>query len=622
MPHSSRTNLKALAIAASFACGCFVPQPVLADQNRVIGLNNDGVKALNRANFPLAIEFFEKALKEDIKYSLAIENLAIAYNNFGKSVLQSKPTIALSYFYRSSLLNNENQATSANIKEALSRLKRKSTSYSDHIKLASEASKRADLTGAFVEYFEALKCKSGDEPARKKLFVIVDALEKKGVQPYAHFAKNRANRLFGISESVDVSKKEDNKQPDFSPVMHEIQRRIKRNWFPPRDSASRQTVVIFKIAKDGSAFDIKVDKTSGSESGDRAAINAIKDAAPFVISRPHSDWLPIDIQFTFDYNVFGRTIRARLAKDDFDNAPPDAEAMAELKRRDFAVQSMMYEYAQSFEKFGKFDSALALYEKLLYFRKFDQEKDQGEIASLNRSIKLVKLLIKASQTTEPQQLEPLVIDCLVHLESDSTLSHSTTSALRRRLVHWVFQRKADAVRLAETVASTPALSLPTKQSFIQNLHSDAAIDFYSERNAKSLGQMNDTYKKKLEDLQESIRICEAAFKFEREGNFSPALENYRKAYVLREKSIGANDADTLALKGDMARILVKQGKLKEAQLVYEETVSAFKKCGAADYRYTRFLESYGDALSQAKVEPLASQVYAQAIEAWKNSNAK
>ncbi|MBA3859309.1 MAG: hypothetical protein C0507_20590, partial [Cyanobacteria bacterium PR.3.49] len=229
---------------------------------------------------------------------------------------------------------------------------------------------------------------------------------------------------------------------------------------------------------------------------------------------------------------------------------------------------------------------------------------------------------KASQTTEPQQLEPLVIECLVHLESDSTLSHSTTSALRRRLVHWIFQRKADAVRLAETVASTPALSLPTKQAFIQNLHNDATIDFYSERNAKSLGQMNDTYKKKVEDLQESIRICEAAFKFEREGNFSPALENYRKAYVLREKSIGANDADTLALKGDMARILVKQGKLKEAQLVYEETVSAFKKSGAADYRYTRFLESYGDALSQAKVEPLASQVYAQAIEAWKNSNAK
>jgi TonB family protein len=401
--------------------------------------------------------------------------------------------------------------------------------------------------------------------------------------------------------------------------MADIQRRIKRNWFPPRDFASRQTVVNFKIARDGTVFAIKVDKTSGSASEDKAAINAVQDASPFTITRPYLDYMPIEIQFTFDNNVFGRTTAAKLAKDDLESAPPDEQAMLKLRRHDFSMQSALYEYAQSFEKFGKFESALRLYEKLLYLEKFEPEKNQAEIASLNRSIELVKQLIEASTTTAPDRLEPLVLDCLERLETDSTLSHSTSTAIRKRLAHLVFQRKADAVRIAEAVSKTVSLSLFTKQMFIQTLHDDATIDFYSARNATTLGQLNVTFKKKLSELEESNRICDAAFKFERQGNLISALENYSKASALRAELFGENDGDTLAIKGDIARVLLKQGKVKESRVLYEDTVSAFKKSGDLDYRYTRFLESYGDALSQAKVEPLASQVYSQAVEAWKNS---
>jgi TonB family protein len=632
MPHSSRTNLKLLPIAVSLAIAFLVSQSALSNQiqNEVIALNNDGVKALNQENFPLAIEFFEKALEKDIKYSLASENLAIAYSNFGKSVLKSNPTKALSYFYRAYVLNEKNWAVVQSIKTTLQTIGKENESYNDHMKLASEARKRSDFIGTFVEYAEALKLKTGDEEARKHLIQTIRHLEKANLGLYAHFAKAMAKSQFNIGDQDDAStsqkkerdessKNSQSNKLDFSPVMADIQRRIKRNWFPPRDSDSRQTVVTFKIAKDGTVTDLKIDKTSGVLSVDKAAIKAVEDAAPFSINHPHSASLPIDIHFTFDYNPLSRTTAARLTKESLDNAPPGKMDMVALAGTELLVQSMMIKYAESFTKFGKFESALAMYEKLLYLRKFDPTKNSGKIESLSRSIELVKLLKKTADTTDPIELESLLKDCLICLETNPALSPQTDAALRKRLAHIVFSRKADAIRIAEKITDSPVLSLPTKQEFVQNLYDDAVIDFHSARYAKILGQTAIAFKEKRESLEESNRISDLAFKFEREGNFGLALEHYRQALTLKERSLGMTDADTLAIKGDIARVLLKQGKVKESRVLYEDTVSAFKKSGDLDYRYTRFLESYGDALSQAKVEPLASQVYSQAVEAWKNS---
>lgn len=95
------------------------------------------------------------------------------------------------------------------------------------------------------------------------------------------------------------------REPDFGPYMRELQRRIKMNWDPPKGNESKRVVLLFKIAKDGRLLSVRVFKSSGIPSSDRAALNAVQLTAPF---RP----LPvgfrggsIDIQFTFDYNVFG-----------------------------------------------------------------------------------------------------------------------------------------------------------------------------------------------------------------------------------------------------------------------------------------------------------------------------
>lgn len=95
------------------------------------------------------------------------------------------------------------------------------------------------------------------------------------------------------------------REPDFGPYMRELQRRIKMNWEPPKGNESKRVVLLFKIAKDGRLLSVRVYKSSGLPSADRAALNAVELTAPFRPLPAEFRGGNIDIQFTFDYNVFG-----------------------------------------------------------------------------------------------------------------------------------------------------------------------------------------------------------------------------------------------------------------------------------------------------------------------------
>ncbi len=97
------------------------------------------------------------------------------------------------------------------------------------------------------------------------------------------------------------------REPDFGPYMRELQRRIKMNWDPPKGNESKRVVLLFTIAKDGRLLNCRVFKSSGLQNADNAALNAVKLAAPFRQLPPEFKGQSIDIQFTFDYNVFGAT---------------------------------------------------------------------------------------------------------------------------------------------------------------------------------------------------------------------------------------------------------------------------------------------------------------------------
>ncbi|MBO8430168.1 TonB family protein [Spirochaetes bacterium] len=95
------------------------------------------------------------------------------------------------------------------------------------------------------------------------------------------------------------------KEPDFGPYMRDLQRRIKMNWNPPKGNESKRVVLLFKIAKDGRLLTCSVFKSSGLQSADKAALDAVKLTAPFKPLPAEFKGQSIDIQFTFDYNVFG-----------------------------------------------------------------------------------------------------------------------------------------------------------------------------------------------------------------------------------------------------------------------------------------------------------------------------
>ena len=97
------------------------------------------------------------------------------------------------------------------------------------------------------------------------------------------------------------------KEPDFGPYMRELQRRIKMNWEPPKGNESKRVVLLFKIARDGRLISHRVYKSSGLPAADRAAMHAVELTAPFKPLPPEYRGDSVDIQFTFDYNVFGAT---------------------------------------------------------------------------------------------------------------------------------------------------------------------------------------------------------------------------------------------------------------------------------------------------------------------------
>lgn len=92
------------------------------------------------------------------------------------------------------------------------------------------------------------------------------------------------------------------KDTDCGPYMADLQRQIKRAWFPPKGDETKRVTVLFKIAHDGKLSHLKIDHSSGVASADQAALKAVENAAPFS-SLPDGAPDDVDVEFTFDYNV-------------------------------------------------------------------------------------------------------------------------------------------------------------------------------------------------------------------------------------------------------------------------------------------------------------------------------
>jgi TonB family protein len=104
------------------------------------------------------------------------------------------------------------------------------------------------------------------------------------------------NRPPSVAAQADIN---------FGPYMSALQRKIKRSWKPPRGSESNRIVVTFVVLKNGRLADLKIIVSSPDPEANTAALKAVGAASPFDPLPPGSGD-SVDIEFTFDYNVFQR----------------------------------------------------------------------------------------------------------------------------------------------------------------------------------------------------------------------------------------------------------------------------------------------------------------------------
>lgn len=92
--------------------------------------------------------------------------------------------------------------------------------------------------------------------------------------------------------------------PDYGSYMAELQRRIKRNWRPPRAQEDKRVVVLFRIGRDGRLLSLSIKVSSGYTEADEAAKSAVRLSSPFRPLPPGHREADLPVEFTFDYNVY------------------------------------------------------------------------------------------------------------------------------------------------------------------------------------------------------------------------------------------------------------------------------------------------------------------------------
>lgn len=108
-------------------------------------------------------------------------------------------------------------------------------------------------------------------------------------------------------ENKSTSDTEQNTDVIFKPYMKNLQKKIEKNWNPFHASTSVKSVIYFKINKDGTIDNCSVVKSSGIPPFDTSTLNAIRFSAPFAPLPKEYKGDSVDIEFTFDYNVWGST---------------------------------------------------------------------------------------------------------------------------------------------------------------------------------------------------------------------------------------------------------------------------------------------------------------------------
>jgi tetratricopeptide (TPR) repeat protein len=260
--------------------------PAWSASSAVIGLNNEGVRALSNGNYEVAVEKFEAALRLDPEYQLAKDNLAIAYNNYGLAK-QNAPDQALKLFHKALGLSPSNRTTKANLEAIIRLMNMDPNSFADRVKVGDQARKDNDLEGAQFEYEEALNIKT-DDTIKTQLESVKTELRKR-----------RKSEAKSSSSTADLPTLTD-KTDALADYAEYVAKRAKKYWKVSKVIKSTEVWVIATIDKDGKLADVNMEKAGEWPLAAESALDSIKKAAPYKPLPPDSPGI-VNIRITFKY---------------------------------------------------------------------------------------------------------------------------------------------------------------------------------------------------------------------------------------------------------------------------------------------------------------------------------
>ena len=97
---------------------------------------------------------------------------------------------------------------------------------------------------------------------------------------------------------------EDEISPEVVAYLRAVQTKIKTNWHPTKEQFSNQAVVVFKVLPDGKVKNVRIVGTSGNDTIDKRAMEAVETSAPFgpLPALPNKA-RSCNMEMTFDYNL-------------------------------------------------------------------------------------------------------------------------------------------------------------------------------------------------------------------------------------------------------------------------------------------------------------------------------
>ncbi|WP_414589859.1 TonB family protein, partial [Scytonema sp. PCC 10023] len=109
-----------------------------------------------------------------------------------------------------------------------------------------------------------------------------------------------SNRLNQSVDGIDARQ-----DADMGAYLQQLQERVRQHWIPGLTQSSRRTVLHFTLSRAGLVSNLRVAQTSGLSMTDEAAVNAVKQAVPFAPLPTAYKEDYINIQFTFNINIYG-----------------------------------------------------------------------------------------------------------------------------------------------------------------------------------------------------------------------------------------------------------------------------------------------------------------------------